>query len=116
MSYTVNALKLKAKIDSDRLLLDAMSEYGEHRTEIVPSDKTGFDWKVFYVNDIVVRKDYIEHVGDTETPGTAESPIPWEAELVLYPNTYYTFEGVRKVWMGEFGVTADWTDERFVEF
>lgn len=101
--------------------LDAMAEAikngrlveqaGGIRTEIEQSDKLGFDWKNIYVNDILVRREYIEQ----ETPvGTKDNPIVWKPGMSLIPNAYYTHEGETKVWMGEAGAMADWTSGDFV--
>lgn len=77
------------------------------------SDKLGFDWYVYSVNDIVVRKEYAAQ----ETPvGTADNPIVWKDGMTAYPNFYYTKDGVRKVWTGENSEMPSWDDERFVEF
>lgn len=101
--------------------LDAMAEAikngrlveqaGGIRTEIEQSDKLGFDWKNIYVNDILVRREYIEQ----ETPvGTVANPIAWKPGMSLIPNAYYTHEGETKVWMGEAGAMADWASGDFV--
>ncbi len=86
---------------------------GGMKTEIVQSDKLGYDWKVYYCNDVVVRRDYIPQ---DIVRGNAENPIEWAGELKLYRNFYYIHEGVRKVWFGGQGVTASWDDPDFVEF
>ena len=36
--------------------------------------------------------------------------------MSLIQNAYYTYNDVRKVWMGDEGATAAWDDENFVEF
>ena len=77
------------------------------------SDKLGFDWNIYSVNGIVVRKDY---VAQETTMGTADNPIVWKDGATAYPNFYYTKDGVRKVWTGENSDTPSWDDERFVEF
>lgn len=113
MSYYTNAVALKAEIDENRKVVEQVNAAGGIREEITQSDKIGFDWRIFYVNDIVVRKDYIEQ----EIPfGTADNPIVWKEGMSLIPNAYYTHDGVRKVWMGEEGAIAAWDDENFVEF
>ena len=46
--------------------------------------------------------------------GTADNPIVWKAGMSLIPNAYYTHNGETKVWMGEAGARAEWTDAAFV--
>lgn len=88
-----------------------VQQAGGIRTEIEQSDKLGFDWKDIYVNDVLVRREYIAQ----ETPvGTADNPIVWKEGMSLIPNAYYTHEGVTKVWMGEAGEMADWASGDFV--
>lgn len=77
------------------------------------SDKLGFDWNIYSVNGIVVRKDY---VAQETAMGTADNPIVWKDGATAYPNFYYTKDGVRKVWTGENSDMPSWDDERFVEF
>lgn len=112
MSYYDNAKILKAEIDANRKTAQQVEEAGGIREEITRSDKIGFDWHIFYVNDIAVRKEYIEQ----EIPfGTADNPIVWKEGMSLIPDAYYTYNDVRKVWTGDAGVMAAWDDEKFVE-
>lgn len=111
MSYFENAKVLKAEIDANRKTVQQVTDAGGIREEITQSDKIGFDWRIFYVNNIVVRKDYVEQ----EIPfGTADNPIVWKEGMSLIPNAYYTHAGVRKVWTGEAGAMAAWDDDNFV--
>lgn len=75
------------------------------------SDKLGFDWRNIYVNDILVRQEYVEQAVKA---GTANNPIVWASGMVLIQNAYYTNNGETKVWMGAAGATAKWTDAAFV--
>lgn len=112
MSYVDNAKILKAEIDANRKTVQQVEDAGGIREEITQSDKIGFDWYIFYVNDIAVRKEYIEQ----EIPfGTADNPIVWKEGMSLMPNVYYIHDGVRKVWIGDIGAIATWDDEKFVE-
>lgn len=112
MSYYDNAKTLKAEIDANRKTVQQVENAGGIREEITQSDKIGFDWRIFYVNNIAVRKEYIEQ----ENPfGTADNPIIWKEGMSLIPNAYYTYDGIRKVWTGEAGAMAAWDDEKFVE-
>lgn len=113
MSYYDNAIVLKSEIDENRKVVEQVTAAGGIREEIIQSDKIGFDWRIFYVNDVAVRKDYVEQ----EIPyGTADNPIVWKEGMSLIPNAYYIYDDVRKVWMGEEGAMAAWGDENFVEF
>ena len=78
---------------------------------VTQSDKLGFDWRNTYVNDILVRQEYIEQAVKA---GTADNPIVWKAGMSLIQNAYYTYNGETKVWMGTAGATADWDNPAFV--
>lgn len=78
---------------------------------VTQSDKLGYDWRNIYVNDILVRQEYIEQAVKA---GTADNPIAWKPDMLLIQNAYYAYNGEIKVWMGEAGATAKWTDAAFV--
>lgn len=78
---------------------------------VTQSDKIGFDWRNIYVNDILVRQEYVEQAVKY---GTADNPIVWKAGMSLIQNAYYTHGDETKVWMGEAGATADWSSSDFV--
>ena len=80
-------------------------------TTVTQSDKLGYDWENFFVNDIPVRREYIEQAVKF---GTADNPIVWDSGMALIQNAYYTHNGEIKVWMGTAGKKADWTDAAFV--
>ena len=80
-------------------------------TTVTQSDKLGYDWRNIYVNKILVRQVYVEQAVKA---GTADNPIVWASGMVLIQNAYYTHDGEIKVWMGEAGATAKWTDAAFV--
>ena len=48
-------------------------------------------------------------------PGTRETPIAFETGLTVYPNYFYTLDGVTKVWTGDITVNPDWGDIWFAE-
>ena len=79
--------------------------------DVTQSDKLGYDWRNIYVNKILVRQVYVEQAVKA---GTADNPIVWKADMPLIQNAYYAYNGEIKVWMGEAGVTAKWTDAAFV--
>lgn len=80
-------------------------------TTVTQSDKLGYDWKNFFVNDIPVRREYVEQAVKA---GTSDNPIVWDSGMALIQNAYYTHGGETKVWMGAAGKEADWTDAAFV--
>lgn len=78
---------------------------------LTQSDKLGFDWRNIFVNDILVRREY---VAQAVKAGTADNPIVWKAGMSLIQNAYYTHGGETKIWMGEAGATAAWDNPAFV--
>jgi hypothetical protein len=99
--------KLKTAIKDGKLVQAA----GGITSTVTQSDKLGFDWRNTYVNDILVRQEYIEQAVKY---GTADNPIVWKAGMSLIQNAYYAYNGETKVWMGAAGATAKWTDAAFV--
>jgi hypothetical protein len=79
--------------------------------DVTQSDKLGYDWRNIYVNKILVRQVYVEQAVKA---GTTDNPIAWEPDMPLIQNAYYTHNGETKVWMGEAGAKAKWTDAAFV--
>lgn len=59
---------------------------------------------------------WVESEYQPTMPGTAETPISYITGLTVYPNYYYTLDGVRKVWTGDETTAPAWDDERFAEF
>ena len=101
--------QIKKSITDGRMVARA----GGISVAVEQSDKLGFDWHIYSVNDTVVRKDYVEQEVKT---GTADNPIVWKDGMTAYPNFYYTKDGVRKVWTGDTWGFPSWDDEKFVEF
>lgn len=99
--------QIKSAIKDGKLVQAA----GGITSTVTQSDKIGFDWRNIYVNDILVRQEYIEQAVKY---GTADNPIAWAPGMALIQNAYYTYNGETKVWMGEAGATAKWTDVAFV--
>ena len=62
------------------------------------SDKLGYDWTVYTVNDVAVRKEY---VAQTNPTGTKDNPIEYAEGVPLINNAYYRKDGKICVWMGE---------------
>lgn len=101
--------KLKTAIKDGKLVQEA----GGITEAMTQSDKLGFDWKNIYVNDILVRQEYVEQA---VKQGTEDNPIVWESGMPLIQNAYYANGGETKVWMGAAGAKAEWTDAGFVPF
>ena len=99
--------QIKSAIKDGKLVQAA----GGITEDVTQSDKLGYDWRNTYVNKILVRQVYVEQ--DVKH-GTADNPIVWKAGMSLIQNAYYTYGGETKVWMGEAGATAKWTDAAFV--
>lgn len=99
--------QMKAAITDGKMVQAA----GGITSTVTQSDKLGFDWKNFFVNDVLVRREYVEQAVKY---GTADNPIAWQPDMALIQNAYYTYNGERKVWMGEAGATADWSSSDFV--
>ncbi len=106
-------LSYNRKLADNQAIVDMVNEAGGIKVTRSQSDKLGYDWANYYVNDILVRQVYEEQA----TPaGTAENPIVYSPTLPLIPNAFYTYEGVRKVWMGEAGAVAGWDDDGWEVF
>jgi hypothetical protein len=99
--------QIKKSITDGRMVARA----GGISVAVEQSDKLGFDWRNIYVNDILVRQEYVEQAVKR---GTADNPIAWASGMALIQNAYYTHNGETKVWMGEAGKKAKWTDAAFV--
>ena len=101
------AKALKSKIDKNQQIVDTVDAAGGITVTVEQSDKLGYDWRIYRVNSVVVRREYERQANPV---GTADNPIPWTAAAKLIPNGYYTHGGATKVWTGERGVTASWDD------
>lgn len=55
-----------------------------------------------------------EYAEAIDVAGTPDNPIVWASGMALIQNAYYTHNGETKVWMGEAGKQAEWTDAAFV--
>ena len=99
--------QIKKSITDGRMVARA----GGISVAVEQSDKLGFDWRNIYVNKILVRQEYVEQAVKF---GTADNPIAWASGMSLIQNAYYTNNGETKVWMGEAGKKAEWTDGGFV--
>lgn len=83
-------------------IIDKVNDFGGFHTEIVQSDKIGFDWKEEYIGTILLTRIYVEQ----ETPvGTPENPIEYYDGVQLIDNAYYNKDGKRFVYMN-----AEWIE------
>lgn len=80
-----------------------------------PPDRPGLKWipKQSVAGGSIT---WVESEYDATLPGTKETPLEFKPWATVYPNYYYTNDGVRKVWTGEVTENPSWEDERFVEF
>lgn len=69
-----------------------------------PSDKLGFDFEIYTLGNIELRREYVPSGNHS---GTIEDPIPFELGLRLIPNAYYIYDDHLWVYMGQGNVTAD---------
>lgn len=99
--------QIKTAIKDGKLVQEA----GGITSTLTQSDKLGYDWRNIYVNDVLVRQEYVEQA---VKQGTADNPIAWAPGMALIQNAYYTHNGEIKVWIGTAGKKADWTDAAFV--
>ena len=87
------ALEIRGKVVDGETVRAA----GGISTRTEQSDKFGYDWVIYTVNDIDVRKDYIEQ---TDPKGTsAENPIIWIDGMTPINNAYYLKDGKIYVYM-----------------
>lgn len=107
------AQTLKKKIDANQKIVDMVDAAGGITITVEQSDKLGFNWRIYAVNNMVVRREYESQANPV---GTADNPIPWTADAKLIPNGYYTHDGTVKIWTGKNGVTASWDDVGWEEF
>lgn len=79
-----------------------------------PPSRPGYSWvpKQLSAGGTIM---WVESDYNPAMPGTKETPIPYVAGLTVYPNYYYTLNGVRKVWTGDEAVSPAWDNERFAE-
>lgn len=79
-----------------------------------PPSRPGYKWipKQLTAGGSIM---WMESEYDSTMPGTKETPIAYADGLTVYPNYYYTLDGVRKVWMGAVTTGPEWDDENFVE-
>lgn len=67
------------------------------------SDKLGFDWLSASINDVVVRREYIEQENPVGT--SADNPIVYTEGTPLISNAFYSVGKAIKVWMDNW---VDW--------
>lgn len=106
-----------AKAKADRAVCKTVAAAGitVDPEPTAPPDRPGLKW-IPTQSQAGGPISWVESEYDPDLPGTKETPIPFEEGMTVYPNYYYTLDGVRKVWTGEVTVGPDWTDDRFVEF
>lgn len=63
------------------------------------SDKLGYNWVNTIINDVVVKREYVEQENPVGT--SADNPIEYVEGMVLINNAFYLVDGEIKVWMEE---------------
>ena len=112
---TANEIVAKAKADRAVCKTVAAAGITVEVEPTAPPDRPGLKWiphQAVAGGPIA----WTESEYDPDLPGTKETPIEFVAGLTVYPNYYYTLDGVRKVWMGADPATPAWDDVDFVEF
>lgn len=83
---------------------EMLDSIGEVTTETIPSDKLGYNWLVYYVNGIEVRKVYVDNPIDK---GTESNPYYFAEGIELRPNAFYYYNEHLYVYMGNESVIAE---------
>lgn len=101
--------------------MDAMAEalnpiIDALRTEIIsPSDKIGFDWKVYYIGTIEYMREYIESATPPVNDGTDYlKPITYTAGMEVTTGLWYT-DGADTWECIQSGIPADFTDTAYFD-
>lgn len=90
--YEENTLEEIEKIDWQQVIVEPVRE--NYPACDLPE---GYDWKVYSVNDVVVRKEYIAQAVPVGT--SADNPIDYTDGMPLINNAYYRVDGKIKVYM-----------------
>lgn len=98
--------ELLSNIKSDHSTAKSIDALGGMTTEIVQSDKIGFDWENIYVGEVLVRQEYVQQENPT---GTEDNPIVYTDGTPLINNAYYLKDGKIYVWMGEW---VEWRERK----
>ena len=88
----------KSAVQSAQETLNTIQTLGGLKSDVVQSDKIGYDWRNIYVGDVLVRQDYVEQEHPT---GTVDNPITYTEGTPLIENAYYLKDGSLYVWMGD---------------
>lgn len=113
----LTADEIVAKAKADRAVCKTVAAAGitVEAEPTAPPDRPGLTWiptQAAAGGPIT----WVESEYDPNLPGTKETPLEYKPGLTVYPNYYYTQDGVRKVWTGEVTENTAWDDDRFVEF
>lgn len=104
--------ELMLKVKEDHKIAKQIDDLGGVQTRTEQSDKLGFDWLIYSVNYIDVRKDYIPQ----ENPkGTIDNPIIWYEGVPMINNAFYLKDGALYVYMNGELIPWDLDDENVIE-
>lgn len=113
----LTAEEIVAKAKADRAVCQTVATAGiTVETEpSSPPDRPGLTWvpRQLTAGGPIT---WLESEYDPTLPGTRETPIVFKPGATVYPNYYYSLEGVRKVWTGKIVTGPAWDDSWFVEF
>lgn len=73
-----------------------------------PSDKLGYDWEIYKLGDVEIRREYVEN-GSHQ--GTEDNPFTFELGIELIPNAFYLYEEEKWVWMGSRIIATEYPSE-----
>lgn len=113
----LTAEEIVAKAKADRAVCRTVAAVGItlEAEPSAPPDRPGLNW-VPHQLTAGGPITWVESEYDPTLPGTRVTPIVFKPRATVYPNYYYTLDGVRKVWTGEIVSSPSWKDSRFVEF
>lgn len=74
-----------------REVIDKVTKFGGFHTEVVQSDKLGFNWVDEYIGGALLSRTYSEQ---ESIAGTEENPIEYSEETPLIENAFYLKDGV----------------------
>lgn len=113
----LTAEEVVAKAKADRAVCRTVAAAGitVEAEPSAPPDRPGLTW-VPHQATAGGPITWVESEYDPTLPGTKETPLEFKPGATVYPNYYYTMDGVRKVWTGEVMENPTWDDDRFVEF
>lgn len=98
-----------------------VNEFGGFHTEEIPSDKEGSIFRVYYLGDVELRREYVEVYvpgTDDETPdadGTYLHPFPWSEGVEVIEGKWYLMSD-GNIWEAKKdGIPESETDDEYFD-